>query len=385
MNLVAYSDSEGSDNEAPPAPKPAAKPAATTSKPAFQKVVDRANPHKIKVNLPSTSTKSAKKDDTEAEGPPAKKARTGGGAFSGFNAMLPAPKKTAPAMGGTLSGAKRGPGRGLGSGVSLRTGAAPAFSREPVDVPDYSEEQAEKTNLSAPAAAASTFSPDPKTEPEIKAVVKPMMFKPLSVVNKKKNKAAIPFKSSSTSAEKATAPALPVEQKPVAKPKVSLFSIPQEEAPLPSTSISSAPYEPILYGVSDESTTDEPSATTSKTPPTSAPPPGPQTLHDIATDLNLSEADRRQLFGRPRGSKNAPDLSSLTYINFNIDAEYAHNEALRAAGETVQHNPIRSIAGTGKNSLRQLLNVATTQKDALEEHFAKGKRNKKESGTKYGF
>ena len=49
MNLIAYSDSE-SDGEAPaaaPAPKPAPK--------AFQKVVDRSNPGRIKLNLPGAS------------------------------------------------------------------------------------------------------------------------------------------------------------------------------------------------------------------------------------------------------------------------------------------------------------------------------------------
>jgi hypothetical protein len=35
--------------------------------------------------------------------------------------------------------------------------------------------------------------------------------------------------------------------------------------------------------------------------------------------------------------------------------------------------------------LRQLLNAATTQKDALEESWAAGKRNKQEAGRKYGW
>ena len=74
-----------------------------------------------------------------------------------------------------------------------------------------------------------------------------------------------------------------------------------------------------------------------------------------------------------------------TIKDFNTDMEYAHNEKLRQQGEAVQHNPLKSISGTGKNSLRSLVNVATTQKDALEDHFAAGARNKIEAGNRYGW
>ena len=112
-------------------------------------------------------------------------------------------------------------------------------------------------------------------------------------------------------------------------------------------------------------------------------PAGPQSLDTIASDLNLTEAQRRQLFGRQRG-KGGHDLSAISVVNFNTDQEYAHNEELRASGETIQHNPVRSLA-PGKHSLKQLMNNAATQKEALEEHFASGKRNKKEAGSKYGW
>jgi hypothetical protein len=67
-----------------------------------------------------------------------------------------------------------------------------------------------------------------------------------------------------------------------------------------------------------------------------------------------------------------------------MDKEYAANEELRAKGETVQHNPVRAIA-PGKHSLRQLVNAASSQQDALEEKFMTSKRNKKEAGSKYGW
>ena len=72
------------------------------------------------------------------------------------------------------------------------------------------------------------------------------------------------------------------------------------------------------------------------------------------------------------------------FINFNADDQYAANEEFRAKGESVQHNPVRGIA-PGKHSLKQLVNAAATQADALEEHFAQGKRNQKEAGSKYGW
>ena len=128
MNLLAgYSDSE-SDSEAP-APQVAPKP---TAKPAFQKVVDRSNPGRIKVNLPGAS-QSRGKDDIQDDAPPAKKPRLGGGSsFGGFNAMLPAPKKPNVNAIAASEGAKtgnRGLGKGLASGVNLKTGAEPAFKR----------------------------------------------------------------------------------------------------------------------------------------------------------------------------------------------------------------------------------------------------------------
>ena len=105
-----------------------------------------------------------------------------------------------------------------------------------------------------------------------------------------------------------------------------------------------------------------------------------QSLEAIASDLNLSAAARRQLLGR----HGPPSSTAINIVNFNTDAEYAANEILRASGDVVQHNPVRAIA-SGKHSLKQLVNAATGQKEALEESFATGKRNKKEAGNKYGW
>lgn len=407
MNLIAYSDSE-SDGEAPaPAPKAAPK--------AFQKVVDRSNPGRIKLNLPSASSAATHKDDIESEAPPAKKARIGGGGgLSGFNSMLPAPKKAnvkAPAA--SAAPGSRGLGKGLGAGINLRTGAEPAFKREPkLELEEYDEQGSviKKEPMNKEDFRAMLNLPAPKTEqktstkPESPATVveiaesapvpKPAAprFVPLSVGKGKKKKPVAPRPiSAATQGSKASpTPAPAVEAPAPKKPKVSLFGVSQGTEAT-SKDVPGAAYQPMIYGFDeDEEDDDHPIADDSfggqsahqstQYVPT---PPVPSELTNIASELNLSEAERRQLFGKK--GRNGPDFSSAKIVEFNTDTEYAHNEQLRHQGEQAQHNPLKSISGTGKNSLRSLVSVASTQKDALEEHFATGHRNKKEAGNRYGW
>jgi hypothetical protein len=397
MNLVAYSDSEGSDNDAPRPPKPAQKP---TAKPAVHKVVDRSNPGKIKVSLPSISrpNPNSGKDAIEDDAPPAKKARTGGGAFSGFNAMLPAPKKPNATHTEAASSGKSKFGNGFNGGVSfkLKTSAEPAFVRETVDGPGASEIPAAHSHT-----AQSTAAPL-QTQPSTATTTQPAWtarFVPLSVANARKKRKpvlsqAVSQASKTTESVENTNSVPSKDEIAAPKPKVSLFSIAHDDGSAPQP-VPSGQYQPLLYGAGDDEDTKVPeqafdAENTSRSAPLDGVASnltgshGPQSLADIASSLNLSEAERRQLFGRKRGG-DISDLPATNIVEFNTDAEYAHNEKLRASGETVQHNALRSITGTGKNSLRSLVNVATTQKDALEEHFAQGRRNKKESGSKYGW
>jgi len=87
----------------------------------------------------------------------------------------------------------------------------------------------------------------------------------------------------------------------------------------------------------------------------------------------------RQLFGR-----NSNNHAEISVQNFNLDSEYASNEALRQAGDTFQHRAVKAIA-PGKHSLQQLVNNARTQKDAIEDSWAEGRRNRGEGGSKYGW
>jgi hypothetical protein len=388
MGLVDYSDSDASDVEEAPVAKPATKP----SKPAFQKVVDRSNPGKIKVSLPQTSSK----DDASNDGPPVKRAKTGG-AFSGFNSFLPAPKRTAQPT-ATLGGGNAAR-KGLGSGVNLKTGANPGFSREPEPERDYAEDtENEQTSTSGenglsllpPKAAQSG---EQKPAEEVKLVGKPLMFRPLSVARKPAKKKTVSQVAAATSTPAAPATLQP-KATPAPRPKVSLFSMDAEDTR--TTTPSNGEYKPVMFETPEQPTLEEqdsytleptyedytPNASQTGPPPAVPTPPVSQSLDDIAGDLNLSAAERRQLFGRQKGGRG--NKSATKVINFNTDEEYLHNEELRAAGEQVVHNPVRSIA-PGKHSLKQLVNAAQSQKEALEESFAKGKNNRAEASSRYGW
>ncbi|KAI4250550.1 MAG: hypothetical protein L6R40_000150 [Gallowayella cf. fulva] len=398
MGLVDYSESEGSEPEQKTIASKVPKATTNTGKPAFQKVVDRSDPHKIRVHLPEIS-KEPSGNDPEEDGPPAKKARVGGGAFSGFNSFLPAPQRTSA----TAAGAKRG---GLGSGVNLKTGAAPGFSREPVLEPSQNpEKDVEELNGDIPLSGkedpaenitsgtndtldATNSQPPEKPKELPKKQGTAMMFKPLSVARKPQKKKAISVNDDVIPAKKNNAVASPQNN---LTPKVSLFATDSDQLDRPgSNGTSNGTYQPLIYGASENEDVAAQSVQvdnpyTNDTGAAEEPlrlskvVHGPQSLDTIASDLNLSASAKRQLLGRQ--NRNA---SAINVVNFNTDREYAANELLRQAGETVQHNPVRAIA-PGKHSLKQLVNAASNQKEALEEQFASGRRNKKEAGSKYGW
>lgn len=406
MGLVDYTDSETSDTEPTPGPPPAPKATSkNSSKPTFQKVVDRSNPHKIRVSLPNVSKEEVQLD-ADADERATKRVRTGGGAFSGFNSFLPAPKRASQSANGGPQDVQ-GRKRGLGSGVNLKTGATPGFSREPEPEPDIlrveadSDQQTVKEDLGPQAEVAKRSGQEEgsgiigleKPKQSIVPIGTPMMFKPLSVARKPQNKKAPVLKGSSSTTTDATPATKPAK----AVPTVSLFSMNEEhtEAHIPISS--KGEYKPLVYDTAQvRADSPEPEPLTDPQVNEDANLPSfsthditlahgtsPQSLDSIASDLNLSASAKRQLLGRHRNSKTA-DSSAINIVNFNTDEEYAANEAIRAAGEQVQHNPVRAIAA-GKHSLKQLVNAANNQKDALEEHFASGKRNKKEAGSKYGW
>lgn len=403
MALVDYSGSESdSGEEAKATTSEPARPKPTSNKPAFQKVVDRANPHKIKVSLPETARAPTENGDAD-QGPPAKRTKIESGGMGGFNSFLPAPKRPIAASGGSNTGGiRRG---GLGSGVNLKTGATPAFSREPAPKADESTGGDESTETgpvlerSGPDEASSSIDRRPKVptpEVEIQPKKKSAMFKPLSVVNKKAQKRRVP-PTDSLRAPDPTNQGFTQPSNGLIKP--SLFSNGDDLNEASSNgSATKGAYQPLIYHAEKPTITPTtntypeeltlPPAVDSTYPQDQPTQPQSQSLDAIANDLNLSASAKRQLLGRHHNTNNKAHSSQPSttpnIVNFNTDEEYVANELLRQAGETVQHNPVRGIA-PGKHSLKQLVNAASNQKDALEEQFASGRRNKKEAGSKYGW
>ena len=388
MTLVSYSDSEDSSVEEKRTP--AFKlPAPKHSKPAIQKVVDRSDSGKIRISLPEVDS-SAQKVEDSLNGPPAKRPRLGGegGGIVSFNSFLPAPKRIAPIKSATQ--------RGLGKGVNLKTGATPGFSRESLETTTPNEDISEVAGQGdngfidesrVPSNAETNSDKPMSNDLTVDTTMKKpaTMFKPLSVTRKPAKK------KSATPAVLPVSASLESNAENKAEAKVSLFSMGEHEEQATAFSKPSTDAQPYSYEIIRELETgeeDSPNLHGYEEPIPEIPKShtslpndesGAQSLDSIATDLNLSASARRQLLGRGKQNGVATNV-----VNFNTDQEYAANEALRQAGEVQTHNPVRAIA-SGKHSLKQLVNAATNQKDALEEQFASGRRNKKEAGNKYGW
>ena len=386
MALVCYSDSEDSEAEEKKAPS-LKLPVSKHTKPAIQKVVDRSNPGKIKVSLPDVKV-NVQRFEEGIDGPLAKRPRLGGeeAGIGKFNSFLPAPRRAVPP---STNGARGG----LERGVNLKTSATPGFSREvqedAIPYDEESEATAHTKNSSQNTIIKSSVTEGKHEELHNgDMIAKPaveksaLTFKPLSVMRR-------PMKKKTVTGVTALAPITPKNKMELKAPvKLSLFSMGGDEEQVNSTSTPTSNPQSYSYETIREpySETEE-----SSYPPDHAETPqaytiqqndkqsGTQSLYSIASDLNLSASARRQLLGRGKQSSLATNI-----VNFNTDQEYAANEALRQAGEVQSHNPVRAIA-SGKHSLKQLVNAAANQKDALEEQFATGRRNKKEAGNKYGW
>ncbi|KZZ95297.1 hypothetical protein AAL_04528 [Moelleriella libera RCEF 2490] len=384
MALVDYASDSASDAEAATPPPKEAKPAHTTAKKPFQKVVDRANPRKIIVSLPSPAAASS---DGPQE-PPAKRPRTtGGGLFSGFNSFLPPPKNTRTSAAATSAAGTALPR----PGVHLKTSAAPGFSRDTDDCDDDDKRDAVTSASSLPRQQepAPSIPEGQKPADEVKLVGKPLLFRPLSVAaNTKKKKKAQPSstgpaKSQAAGSLPSKAAGVPAAVEPPRQqqqPRPSLFSLHTEveEPDHPPASVHGA-YEPLFETAypADTGVGQEQSVSYTEPVPSAA---ATDSLDHMADDMGLSAAARRELFGR-----NGSNFAAKKVVNFNLDKEYEHNEALRAAGDQQAHNPVRAIQGGGKHSLKQLVQNVQNQKEALEESFAKGRSNRKEASSRYGW
>ena len=387
MALVSYSDSEGSGDEEPQKSSKQNGSALSSDQPAANFAVDKTNPRKIRINLQEAKADPSSNVDAPDGEPAPKRQRTGEGAFSGFNSMLPAPKRDAQTR--DTSGSAKGQPRKI---FSLKTGAERGFDRESdAELKRFFAEQhmdtktpgTNDTDAEPPVSQSNFNSASTSIAPKSG---NPMIFKPLSVARKPPKKKPSTNKATEAAPQARPAPYVASEgsAKP-APPKISLFSTGVD---LPAHAQSAAlitEYQPLVYeaepsadSTGDETYLGELSDTTGHGESTA--PASSQSLDAIASDLNLSASARRQLFGRKSEASN----HAVNVVNFNTDKEYAANEVLRASGEQIQHNPVRGPA-SGKHSLKQLVSMATGQKDALEESFATGRQNKKEAGSRYGW
>ena len=397
MVLVDYSDSEESSADEKSTQAAATQASTSSARPTFQKVVDRSDPHKIKVNLPEFSHVE-QPDDSEAERT-AKRPRLGAGGLSDFNSFLPAPKKSLTSRPDGGTGRSR-----FSAGFSFKTGANPAFSREPVaftqeegtgqidsneDADAHGSLALSKEQDGSQADEVLTTSTSSMADPEKPGRSTPIMFKPLSVARKPiKKKKTEPMKPGSPDVQNSAE----TSAKARATSKVSLFSLQHADDEARVIQAEEVTYTPMVYepwmseiAAKVPDSEDRHEHFGSQNPMTNGITPGEPnagSLDLLAADLNLSAAAKRQLLGRGHGRQSVEAHVNIT--NFNTDEEYNANEAFRQAGEQPVHNPVRAITA-GKHSLKQLVNAVTNQKDALEEQFSAGRRNKKEAGSRYGW
>ncbi|KAK6341318.1 hypothetical protein TWF696_008397 [Orbilia brochopaga] len=392
MALVAYSDSE-SDSEVEP-PVPAAKVAAAgAGAPASAKpksslasflpppakkrklVVDdtsttgpadgstnHSGPRKIKIDLPKIS-----RDDDDADALPSSSRRNIGkaGGGSGMLSFLPAPKRTGAEAAKVAQEAEKEEKKAEASSAAT---AAPRTLGGGIKKVEYAGTGMDDAPVEAPAVPPVDAPPAATSKPPTAGPIQGRAIQPLF----RKSAAKKPSKS--------------VKTEPKDK-KVSLFSLGSALAEKPLSAPSTGEYKPILIDdtaappVDDEDTAVDTSADVEATYvlPDDVPAVGPQTFQSISEQVGMDEAEMRMFMGR-RG-RNA----EIKLMDFNVDAEYEKNEAARAAGATApEKNVVRSIK-PGKHQLTSLLNAAQSQRAALEESFAQGRRNKKEAGSKYGW
>jgi hypothetical protein len=119
--------------------------------------------------------------------------------------------------------------------------------------------------------------------------------------------------------------------------------------------------------------------------------------------FKMAATDRkkmRQLYGR-----HGPGKEPIKFATFSVDEEYNQNERDRESGLAQEVKPVRTVA-PGRHQLQSLLNgecfltfiriaiviltgrfyaVAQSQRGALEESFARGKSNRKEAASRYGW
>ncbi|KAF3207808.1 hypothetical protein TWF106_011622 [Orbilia oligospora] len=393
MALVSYSDSEGSDTESAPSAPSLPPPKAKSSLSSFlpppskkRKLVDDTKPNtastgprKIKIELPKITPDV---DDIDASSSSSSRARIGkstGG--SGMLSFLPAPKRTGVEAAKVAQESEKEEKK-VTAATAAESDSAPRMLGGGIKKMEYAGTGMDFQPTVEDDPETSTFTPPPPAATGEVLTKPPVEIKPAGPIQ---GRAIQPFFKKSTTKKKATTK--PTDVTKVEEKKVSLFSLGSalNERPLAtSTTLTAAEYKPLLVeesapAVEDEVPVEESYQQEVYTETSYQPALGAQTFQSISEEVGMDEAEMRMFMGR-RG-RNA----EIKLVDFNVDKEYEKNEAARAAGELApERNVVRSIK-PGKHQLTSLLNAAQSQRAALEESFAEGRRNKKEAGSKYGW
>lgn len=166
---------------------------------------------------------------------------------------------------------------------------------------------------------------------------------------------------------------------PDSKPKLpNLFSFggPSAETKPQGPSLPRDQYQPVMLEREEEENEEEHVAIPQEDQHTQS----GYDLEKLANSSGVSLEEIKRLEGR-----HADKHRAIKVVDFNVDEFYQTNQNLQNEGRLEESKrPVQTVA-SGKHQLKGLVESAQRNKDGLEEMFTQNKRNKSESGSKYGF
>ncbi|TRM56217.1 mitotic checkpoint regulator, MAD2B-interacting-domain-containing protein [Schizophyllum amplum] len=397
LGLEGYGSGSDSDSdvEATPAmptnkrPAPQSPSSSKLALPPPKASQPRTGTRKVKIGLPSLKPVADDEDDFESEKPPAKKPRLtpGAGGKSALLSMLPAPKEKNPKP----PAPERVLGGGRGQGLVFHT-------RSSTSAVDVEADDADEQSASVPPPAASHSAPEPTPS----ASAPPSMFMPTSL---KKGRANISLEEHGVSRSTAKPPVIP------AAPVVDFFSLGStSRTGAPSTSATS----PSVFAIPSRSAAPEVPTFQPPEPTPNDPYPGYYQLPSGKWEAH--DAEYYQRFykkwqadynahvralekGQVRGFEDM-DEAQMGEVDAAKEMERAKVEvkareerkALSLGAASYTEQPKMKITASklsgvarSRHQLATMLHEAYSNREALEEKIAEGRRNRKEAGNKYGF
>ncbi|KAI0079883.1 hypothetical protein K474DRAFT_1658417 [Panus rudis PR-1116 ss-1] len=365
-------------------------------------------PKKITIGLPALPADDDTGDNLD-DRPPAKKPRLESGAgISSLTSMLPAPKNKAP----VLPAPQRVLGGGKGPGLVFKTAPSqPTSQPQKATVEDGDEEEEEENGNANEAPTGSSLLEEVK---ETKSSSIP--FLPPSLAKGKANvsveekhgppKAAVP-------SPKPSAPAVDffgLASATTSQPSTSTHK--PQPVPALSSSVPSTSSNPLLTGISSAPKVDD------FVPPEPTPqdpypgyyllPSGAWAAYDPAYYKTFYDKWKREYDAHVRALEKGRVQKGFEGFEDKVAAEVNAAKEMERAKKEIQEReekkalttaageapaaPKMNIKGAAlsgrartRHQLSTLLTEAYSNREALEEKIAQGRRNRKEAGNKYGF